>query len=324
MAKLAQALQHRRAPLAGSPLAERSAPVSVAGEFIWDQDPPENWVRALRTLSPKSDVHGWLYLHWMAGEQWVPGQRWVLYEMIHPRWVDFDLMEEYDGPNPRTEGHYCSDKVPKQFQCYCDGKLEAWRDGPCSVCHKSPTRCLCRDYLPYTITADQWRIYKKTGYVPRNLFWIIQGEGGGHKAFLTEQEEDWLTAAGMSLELPYLGELDYAPFDARVLAHIQKLNKLRRFNDDLQKFKRAMGPEYAAEVQKQAREFRESVVSWFDQQMKQECDLFVEAADNGEMDNQPTTDIDYERLVDVGVPHYIETGQFLHPSQLDGPTVATD
>lgn len=304
MPTLAQALRGR-APSAVQYQLTGSSQPRITGEFVWQQDPPEQWVRALRTVSPKSDVHGWLYLHWMPGEEWVPCQRWGLYEMLHPRWVDFDLMEEYDGPHPRTEGHYCSSKVPKQFQCYCRTKLEAWRGGPCGL-----------------ITAEQWSIYRATGYVPRHLFWVIQGKGGGHKAFFTEQEEDWLTAANMSLRIPYPGELPYAPFDSRVLAHIHKLNALRKYNDDLQKYRRDMGPDYDRVVAQRAREFRESVVTWFDQQMKEECDLFVEAADAGEMDDLPKTDIDYERLCDLGIPKYIETGQLLHPSLLDGPAVA--
>jgi hypothetical protein len=306
MTTLASLLKEK-VPSGASPLAGLSRQPRVEGKLIWQQDPPEAWIRAIRTVSEKSDVHGWLYLHWMPGEEWVPCQRWGIYEMLHPRWVPFDLMEEFDGPHPRTEGHYCSNKVPKQFQCLCKRKLEAWRGGPCSF-----------------ITAEQWTIYRKTGYVPRHLFWVIQGKGGGHKAFFTDQEEDWLTAAGMSLRIPYPGEIPYAPFDARVLSHIMKHNALKKYGDDLMKYRRAMGPEHAAELQKRLKEFRESVLSWFDQQMKEECELFVEAADNGEMDNLPKSDIDYERLMDASIPHYIETGQVLHPSQLDRPTVVTD
>lgn len=292
------------------------APIKVGAEFLWHRDWPESWERALRSVSPKSDVHGWLHGTWEPGEEWVPGQRWVLYEMLHPKFVSFDLLEEYEGPHPRKFGHYCSVKVPGQFQCLCKRKLDRWRGGPCAVCHESESACSCAQYTAYSITATQYRLFKETGYIPRYLFWVIQGAGGGHKAFFTDQEEDWLTASGKTMRIPYLGQLPYADFDERVVAHINRLNALKQYGDDLVKYRRAMGPDYQEVVQQRLRGFRESVVSWFDQQMKEECDLFVRAADAGEMDDLPKTDIDYDRLCEESIPEYIETGQVIHPSRL--------
>ena len=292
-----------------------AAQLDMGSQFVWEREPPAEWVRMLREASPKSDVHGWLHLAWEPGELWVPGQRFVLYEMLHPKWVPFDLMEEYLGPNPRIEGHYCSEHAPGQFQCLCPSKRERWVGGPCSMCHETESACRCGEYLPYTITRTQWRLYQQTGHVPRYLFWVIQGNGGGHKAFLTEQEEDWLTAANLPTELPRMGDLPYAPFDQRVVSHIHRLNALRRFGDDIRRYRDAMGPghtEYTAGLQ---RDFRKSVVSWFDSQMREECDLFIRAADHGEMDDLPKTDIDWDRVTEESIPHYIEHGQLLHPSQ---------
>ena len=295
---------------------QAAAMMEMRGEFIWDQEPPARWIAMLRAASPKSDVHGFLYLAWEPGEKWVPGQRWVLYEMLHPKWVNWELMEEFEGPNPRIEGHYCSDKVPGQFQCLCPQKLERWRGGPCSVCFQTQSACTCAEYLPYSITATQWRLFRKTGYVPRYLFWIVQGKGGGNKAFLTEQEESWLAVEGKPTTLPYLGQLPYAPFDRRVVSHIERLNALKRFNDDMKAYRHAMGPGHEQHLVDLQKEFRQSVVSWFDSQMNEECDLFVQAAEAGEMDDLPKTDIDWDRVTEESIPKYIEEGQLVHPSRV--------
>jgi hypothetical protein len=63
--------------------------------FILQQDPPEDWVRRLREISPISDVVSWLDFHWHT-----PSQRWVIYECVPIKYVDdLTLLEDLMGPD---------------------------------------------------------------------------------------------------------------------------------------------------------------------------------------------------------------------------------
>lgn len=62
---------------------------------IKSQEPPPEWVRRLREVSPLSDVVSWLDLRWHPDYQ-----RWVLYECVPIRYVsDNALIEELQGPD---------------------------------------------------------------------------------------------------------------------------------------------------------------------------------------------------------------------------------
>lgn len=281
-------------PVAGMGLGTGPYPSAGAG-FVMDREPPPLWTRLLREVSPKSDQHGFMHIAWEPGEWWMPCQRWTLYEMLHPDWIQFDLMEEYEGPNPRSEGHFCSWKVPKQYQCLCTTKTGTWRGGPCGL-----------------ITLTQWKIFQQTGYVPVYRYWIVQGRGGGHKSFFSEEEQQWLAQMNLPTEPYYPGELPYADFDGRVLRHIRIGNALRRFHNNLAKYRNAMGPGYALLLAQKEREFRESVVKWLDTQMREDAEAYEDLADQGAFDNQATTDIDWDKVSEESMPHYIEHGQLLH------------
>lgn len=264
--------------------------------FIKAQEPPKEWIAQLRELSPKSDEHGWLYLHWEAGDPWIPGQRWLLYEMIHPKWVDEDVLEELRGPHPRSEGHMCSVNVPKQFQCLCRRKRESWRGGPCLL-----------------ITLTQYELFHKTGYFARP-FWVIQGSKGGHKRTFNEQESEMLRLAELPGDAPGVGDLPYAPFDQRVVKHIIRSNRLSQLGVTLSGFRRMMGSEHKAYREQVARNLRAEYVKWFSEQLEDVNELFISAARKGEMDGERRTEIDWEKVEDASTAHYIETGQMLHPS----------
>jgi hypothetical protein len=72
------------------------ATTAPATQFIASQEPPAEWVRRLREISPISDVVSWLDLKWHA-----PAQRWVLYECVPIRYVsDNELIADLGGPDP--------------------------------------------------------------------------------------------------------------------------------------------------------------------------------------------------------------------------------
>jgi hypothetical protein len=277
-----------------------SAPATTG--FVRHREPPADWVARLAEVSPKSDEQGWLKLVWEAGEEWIPGQRWTLYEMVHEQFVDPVVLAELRGPHPRSEGHMCSTNVPKQFQCLCRHKFEGWRGGPCQI-----------------ITLKQWELWRETGYFGQ-CFWVIQGEKGGHKRVFPEEEVEMLKLADLPLEPPGVGELPYAPFDERVVAHIHRNNRLVQLGISIGEYRRKMtGAEYQLERERVARSLRAEYVKWFEEQLGEASELFVSAARKGQMDDAPRTEIDYDRAYQEGLQQYIETGILPDDSQFRSP-----
>lgn len=75
---------------------------------------------------------------------------------------------------------------------------------------------LTEDPLQTPFRARQHAVYRATGKVPI-LFWIVQGDRGGHKVRYSEVEATLAQWYGGSREPPAPGSLPYADFDQRVL-----------------------------------------------------------------------------------------------------------
>lgn len=279
------------------------APVSSGG-FLHERTPRPEWVAALREHSPLTDAHGALELLWEPGDVWIPGQRWMLYEMIpaDPEFVDYERLLELRGPNPRATGHMCTARtVDGQFACLCKVKLEGWRN---------------EDGEPSGVNLTQWKLYQRTGRFGRP-WWVIQGSRGGHKAFLTKEERMFLAAAGKKTEMPAIGELPYAEFDQRVIEHVVRFNRLRQMGLSLRDYRVRMRKGYRLHKAEVEKELRKQLVQWLDEQMAPEHELFVDAMKKGELDGHaPKTDTDWEKVGDAAEHAYIETGQLLHPSRV--------
>lgn len=267
--------------------------------FERSREPDPEWVALLREHSPMSDEHSFLELVWEPGEEWIPGQRWVLYEMLHPKFIDSEVMKELRGPHPRSEGHMCSVNVPKQFQCLCRRKLESWKSGPCVL-----------------VTLTQWQLFRKTGYVGR-AYWVIQGENGGHKrAFTEERERQMLKMADLPPDPPAIGALPYAPFDQRVVKQITRHNRLKSLGVSLGQLRQMMGPGYEATKKKAATELRREYIAWLSDQLGESAELFVSAARKGEMYDEPRSEVEWREVEAQAMEHYAETGDVLHHSQI--------
>jgi hypothetical protein len=277
--------------------AERDEAATAA--FVYDREFPAEWLRRLRQISEVSDEVGWLYPHWEAGDPWVPGQRWVLYEMIHEKFVDDAIVEELNGPHPRSEGHMCADKVPHQFQCLCRRKLNGWRDGPCML-----------------VDLTQWQLYRKTGGYFAKRFWIIQGSTGGHKWEFNENERRMLRFADLPTDAPRLGSLPYAPFDERVVKQIMRHNKLVTMGISIEQHRERMGAGYEQYKESVAREARRQYVEYLSEQLQDVNDLAISAARKGDLDGHRKTEVDWERVEEASTDHFIETGHQLHPSMV--------
>lgn len=286
----------------GQPVVDPAAHVAVG--FIGHRPWPAEWERRLREVSPKPEnpVHSWLCGVWEPGEPWSEEffwQRWVLYDMQHPLHTDPDIVAQLEGPHPRSEGHYCSASAPSGLHCLCDLKFEGWRGSP------TPD-----------ITPTQWRLYRETGYVGWP-FWVIQGTRGGHKVAFSSQEKAFLQMAGKPTEPPPPGALEYADFDERTIAQIIRWNKLRQFNESLRDFKKAQSPEeYRARAAEHEKALRQQLVDFLDEQMADVAELFIRAADTGELGRTRPTAIDYDRLTPQAIERYVETGHLLHHTRM--------
>lgn len=177
--------------------------------FERTREVPAGWQEALEQIVPKTDRAPWLKIAWMAGKSYEPVQRWVIYEM-QPEATLTDpqrgglIYHGLQGPRPDTFGHWTDDSA-------VDGG-KRW------VSHS-------------TVSQLQWDLYHEYRCLP-TLFWIIQGSGGGHRWVLSEIEQRFVRAmrgdnGGPDLMLPRPGELEYAPYDKRVEAHILKYDRLR-------------------------------------------------------------------------------------------------
>ena len=277
--------------------------------FVHDQEPPAAWIEQLRTVSPVSDVHGFLDLVWEPGDPWAPGQRWVLYEYILPEYADLDILAELRGPHPRSSGHICTSTPvsswllapPASYQpCLCRTKHESWRKGPA-----------------YLITLRQYQIFRRTGYVARP-FWIIQGSAGGHKAFFSREEQRLLLEANLPGEPPGVGELAYAPFDDRVLRQIVRHNRLTKVAGDLRRYRKQMGEGYQQYREAADRDMRAQLVDWLSSGFLGEDEDVIRrmVADDDLTDEMQRSDFDVERVEEEVLATYIETGNAPDPETL--------
>lgn len=94
---------------------------------IHQRQPCPEWIQRLREISPKSDVHSWLYLHWFASRD-----RWVVYEMVPTDYVEPDWVDELQRSDPEEHDdwekpHSCS---PFQWAMWREHRVHA---RPCWV-----------------------------------------------------------------------------------------------------------------------------------------------------------------------------------------------
>lgn len=285
-------------------------------QFEFDKQPHPDWVRALRERFPITTAHSFPWLMWSPGEPWLPQERWIIMDTVHvaevEEWNDgYVLLDELRGPHPRSEGHMCWDgewrhtsvRWPKQFRCHCRRKLGAWKGGPAP-----------------SITLLQWKLFRETGYVGFPM-WVIQGNKGGHLLEYPLHMQELLKKADLPSDPPSIGRLPYAPFDERVLRGLTRHSRLQQLNTTLGEFRRTMGSGYEAHKTRLAKELRAEWMKFIGDTMEDDVNgLFTSAARKGELDNQPRTTVDYDRLDDKATETYIEEGRVLHPAEVGAIT----
>mgnify|MGYP001610249587 CR=1 FL=1 len=182
----------------------------------YDRPLPEEWERRLWTIAPPSNFVSWLLLRWEPGDPWEPIERWVIWQMRHPRFLRRrpDIVQELRGPHPRSTGHFCSAGPHSQCgiaHCYRRTKRESWYGGAARQ-----------------IDRAQWELFRDTGHVGTR-WWVIQGDNGGHRHRLDEIETriTRIMTKGKVSDTPAPGDLPYADFDSRTFVKVAALDKVR-------------------------------------------------------------------------------------------------
>ena len=181
-------------------------------EYRHTREADPAWQEELEQLAPRSGESHWLKIHWFAGWDYEPIQRWRIFEMIPApyRGVLQEILDDLKGLSPR---HPDNGKwVTPGFEF-----LEEEQD----------TKRWCSWS---SVDFDQWTLYQETGCFAVPV-WIIQGGKGGHRWRLSPAEIGILEDSGISSpELPLPGSLPYADYDRRTFIQLAEFDKLRKWN----------------------------------------------------------------------------------------------
>jgi hypothetical protein len=249
-----------------------AAPTAAPDELhVKHQDFPLDWLRRLREVSPISEIHSWLSPRWFAD-----AQRWLLYECVPIRYVtDNDLIADLQGPDPDSAEADELDKVGRGI----------------------------------TVSRYQQEMFRKHRVHARPS-WVIQGPNGGHQVSFGESTKELCRARGLPTEPPKPGDLPYAPFDERVVAQVQRMNKLVKVRGDLGEFKKRFGnaSSWRREKREALRDARAEMVHFLNTQLEYGDDHLTRAVAKGEVDDVPVKESDWVKENEDWDARYIERG----------------
>ena len=180
-------------------------------EYRHTRDADPAWQEELEQLAPRIGNSNWLKIHWFAGWDYEPVQRWRIFEMV-PKLsvVPQEILQDLKGLSPR---HPDNGKwVTPGFQV-----LQEEQDTK-------------RWYSWSSVDFDQWTLFQETQCFAVPV-WIIQGDKGGHRWRLSPAEIGILEESGIkSPELPLPGDLPYADYDRRTFTQLAEFDRLRKWN----------------------------------------------------------------------------------------------
>jgi hypothetical protein len=246
--------------------------------FRATRDVPQAWTDDLASIFPPSATVPYPVLFWHAGIEYQPTQRWVLYllEPVLARVPDY-LLEACQGRDPREWGEWVSPEIVQD-------------DG--SKLHGEP-RWVTESFISH----EQWVLFRETHCYPQ-LFWIIQGDQGGHRWRLTELEQAFLRSIGREdADTPMIGELPYAQYDNRVREKLLQMDKLRRWKTRLDREGRfgATATEAGLIVRgdrtAQRKAYAAQTLDWLDSQITDAVSDIPQRVLNQLMDSLPTSDV---------------------------------
>lgn len=180
--------------------------------YLHTRDPDPAWQADLERLSPRTDDSHWLKIHWFAGWEYEPVQRWRIFEMVPApyRGLPQEWLDDLQGLSPRDPKN--GEWITEGFKVLDEGeKTKRWMSWS-------------------SVDFDQWTLFQETRCfaVPT---WIIQGDKGGHRWRLSTAELGFLQDQGITdPELPLPGDLPYADYDQRTFTQLAEFDKLRKWN----------------------------------------------------------------------------------------------
>ncbi|KKL70080.1 hypothetical protein LCGC14_1829560 [marine sediment metagenome] len=230
-------------------------------EYRHTRDPDPAWQADLERLAPRSDRNNWLKIHWFAGWDYEPIQRWRIFEMV-PNPERFDGLEEIvndlKGMSPRDpdNGLWVTEGF-KVLEEESDTVRRRWRSWS-------------------TVDFDQWTLYQETGCLA-NPAWIIQGSHGGHRWRLNRAELGVFEAHGISEpEFPLPGDLPYAEYDQRTFVQLAEFDRLRQWKQSLSWDERMEKNKAGLWVNREKRadeqEYNKALMKWIDTQVENAVD----------------------------------------------------
>jgi hypothetical protein len=196
-----------------------------------------DWLPELQRVSPNTGLHSYLMPYWYRA-----AQRWVLYDVVPVHLIEDDA-DTGSGISGRDLKAIMNGPRPSEREDFKD--LEHW---------------------PVSDTQhEMWRLWR--GYA--RPFWILQGDLGGHQYRFSPFQSDALCRMGLPTEPPRPGGLPPAPFDKRVIAQLNDLNRLHLFVDSIDRLRKSGGPEAAeAEAQRREAEIRQAELRFIEAQMR--------------------------------------------------------
>lgn len=237
---------------------------------IWvrSQEPPPEWVSALRAISPKSTIHSWLYLHWSPAIQ-----RWVLYEMVPVTPIERQtsdwVIEELMGPHPDM---------------------------------RDPT------VDPPLCSPFQWEAYRRFGVNARLAWIIEGTTGGHEVVYDQPTKELLKATGrpvdppkpGSLPYAPFDGRV------IRQIVAMDKLKQVR--NDLAEFKRRNTGAGFDATQKEAFRQARAAMVKHLDDQLADCIADYKAALSHGELDKAPERDVDWQAKDEHQKHSFIETG----------------
>jgi hypothetical protein len=253
------------------------------------RDVPKEWEERLREISPPTDRFSWLKLVWEPGHPWEsPVDRFFIYQMVPERAVEEGILEQLrDYPPPSEMGNRFDPYMVNEET----GQMGKFVNNP---------DCL--------ITERAWHLYRETKCWGRP-FWVIQGNGGGHKRWFSPVEQKFLKLAGLPQDPPVPGSLPYADFDDRVMARLREHDMLLGHQAPLRRKKSLLSGIKNERYEQEEERFRTELVKWLANQ--------VTEAGEGVMESlmaldAPRADIDVkemEKREEQATENFIRTGK---------------
>lgn len=216
--------------------------------FVWQREPNPSWVEAVNRIAPTNPTIPWLLLYWEPGETWDPIQRWMLRELDPQlQYADPELVAMYEGPSPRTMGHW--DGV---------GAERKWIGES-------------------VISLRQWELFQRYKCISRRV-WVVQGPDGGHPFALSQAEQAFLRALNLpGADTPPPGALPYAEPDIRTWNRLGEYDRLRKWEHQItwnerRESKTSAGLWVQRDMQEAYHKFGAAMLQFFTEGLKEAID----------------------------------------------------